>query len=386
MDRPLRIAHVITRMNVGGAAGFVVDACRLLRPDEFECSVVTGPSPAYEGDVSNELGSSARLVPVSALRRAPNPVTDRVAARDLARALKDLRPDLIHTHTAKAGLLGRWAARSLGIPCVHHIHGWSGLGARHALVRAAYVRAERSAARWCERLLAVAVTDIDLGLAHGIGRSEQYRLVRAGIDVDGVERASKEPPVGLLAALEGRPAIGFIGRLCAQKDPLTFVRAAALVAEAWPEARFVLMGDGPLRAATERLIGSHRLGERMVRAPATTSAPGVLGRLTALVHPSRHEGLPRLLLEAFAAGTPVVGTRVNGCAEILEDERSGLVVEPGDAGAIARAVLRLRVDAGLRGRLASEARGRLGPFEIRDGVRDLAAVYREVHRGRAPGR
>ncbi len=382
--RPLRIVHIITRMNVGGAAGFVLDVCRRLPREEFVQAVIAGPAPAYEGSMLEDLGAlGVEAFTVDSLRRAPHPIRDEQAGRALYGHLRHWAPDVVHTHTAKAGYLGRAAALSCGIPAVHHVHGWAALHEGGGLRRGLYRWAERRAARWCERMLVVTPRDREMGLALGIGRPEQYALVRAGIDADEVRRAAARPAPEAIARLASEgPVVGFLGRLCDQKDPLAFLAAAALVARARPEARFLLLGDGPQRARVAREAARSGLGERLVRLPFCHEVPAVLRRLTVLAHPSRHEGLPRLLLEALAVGTPIVATAVDGCAELLADGHNALVVAPGDPSALAALLTRLLEEPALAGRLAEAGRHALTPYGIEGALRALAEVYRSVARQR----
>jgi glycosyltransferase involved in cell wall biosynthesis len=377
----LRVAHVITRMNVGGAAGFVRDVCAMLPRDRFEQVVITGPAPECEGSFLDRLSvTGARVHLLESLARAPRPLDDLRAYGALKHLLAELSPRVVHTHTAKAGVLGRRAAATLGIPCVHHIHGWASLEEGGAVKRRLFLSAERLAARWCQKLLAVTTKDIERGLALGIGREEQYALIRAGIDVDAVRRAAGHPPRELVEHARSGPLVGFIGRLCEQKDPLTFLRAARLVAREVADARFVLVGDGPLHAEVDRLERECGLGDRLLRMPFRDDVPALLGGLAVLAHPSRHEGLPRLLLEAFAVGTPVVATGVGGCAELLEDGVNALVVPPGDAEALARALTRLLREPGVTQPLTTSASVTARDYGIREPVEALGRLYELVAR------
>lgn len=382
MSAPLRVVHIITRMNVGGAAGFVVDVCRFLPRERFEQGVITGPAPDYEGSLVGDLAEMGIVVNlVASLGRAPHPTRDVRAAREVRDLLRSLRPDVVHTHTAKAGFVGRWAAHSLGIPSVHHVHGWASLNESGGLAFQAYLRAERLAARWCRRMLTVTPHDTERGLALGIGTPDQYAVVRAGIDIEGVRAAAAGETAAEIPRLaQGGPLIGFVGRLCDQKQPLVFVDAAATIARERPDARFLLVGDGPQRGLVERGIESASLGSRLLRLPFRHDVAAMLRALRVLAHPSRHEGLPRLLLEAFAVGTPVVSTSVGGCGELLADGRNALVVPPAAPTALARAVLRLLESPQLARQLADAAGGSLDPYGIGPAVAALAEQYEAVTR------
>lgn len=375
---PIRVVHLITRMNVGGAAGYIVDMCRRLPRDEFAQAVITGPTDACEGSVLEQLdGTGVGVTLLPELHRAPSPLADLRALGAVRRQLAAMRPDLVHTHTAKAGWLGREAARALGIPALHHVHGWAALHQRGP-ARALYLTLERRAARSAARLLVVTERDRAMGLARGIGRPEQYRLARAGIDLDAI-RAGGRSAAPEVRGLPG-PVIGFLGRLCEQKDPLTFLAAAEALGRRRPEVRFLLVGDGPLRAQVDEAVARSDLGERLVRLPLREDVPALLAGLSALAHPSRHEGLPRLLLEALALGVPIAATEVDGCAELLLDHPAVRRVRPGDPIDLARALGELLDERTPTGEECARVETLLEPFAIGRCADQLASVYREVLR------
>jgi len=376
MSGRLRVAHVITRLNVGGAAGFVLDVCRRLPGDAFEPVVVSGHEPEREGSLEAGFADAGvRVIRLRCLRRSPLPHMDVSAAREIVRVFRDLHPYVVHTHTTKAGLLGRWAAARLGVPAVHHVHGWAFRG-EPAPLRPMYLALERLGARWCRHLLAVAQADVERGLALRIGRREQYRIVHAGIDVAATAELSRTPDEELNALRATHRLVGFIGRLCRQKDPLTFVGAAARVERARPgTCRFVLVGDGPLADLVDRAVARLGLRRSLIRYPLRDDVPRVLGALDVLVHPSRHEGLPRMLLEAAAAGVPAVATAVDGCGELFAGPLAGVSVPPGDAEATASAILEV-----LDGNMGAPCPEALAEYDIRRAVEELERVYRDLLR------
>jgi glycosyltransferase involved in cell wall biosynthesis len=381
MSCPARVLHVITRMNVGGAGGFVLDMCRMLPRDEFDCRILSGPEPDYEGSLEPACAEAGvELIRSPQLLRRPDPWRDGAAARHIASMITAWQPALIHTHTAKAGFLGRWVAHRRGVPAVHHIHGWTFAHQRPALLRRGFRWMEARAARWSRKLLAVCRADLRRGLEAGIGREEQYEVVPAGIDVEGVRREAECPPSDLVDWKGELPLLAFIGRYSEQKDPLCFIDAAHYLESARPGGqRFLMVGDGPL---AERVM--ERLGSGPARSVTRTEGfrsdvARVLGCVDVLVHPSRHEGLPRMLLEAFAAGVPVVGTAVDGCAEILRDGETALT-PPREPAAFAQGAARLLETPDLARRLTSGARALLPGYEITACAERLAGVYRDVLR------
>lgn len=374
----LRVAHVITRMIVGGAQETVLLAAALA--EQTSPVVVTGPQTGPEGsllDVARERGVEVVLVPE--LVREVDPRRDLAVVPALVRVLRGVGADVVHTNSSKAGIVGRAAARRAGVErVVHTVHGWPFHAAQRPPVAALWTRLERRAARTTDRLVVVAEADRAKGLAAGVGRPEQYATVRSGLEL-GLYRADAEEGRRVRAEL-GLPVdglvLGAVNRLSPQKDPLTLVRAVAPVLAARPDAALLVVGDGPLRPQVEALVADLGLGGRVVLAGLRPDVPRLLRALDAFVSASRWEGLPRTVLQAMATGVPVVATAADGVVDVVHDDVTGLLVPVGDTAALTRAVQRAVDDPGLRARLATAAGALLPEFDAHLMVRRLEAVYR----------
>ncbi|MDQ3898798.1 MAG: glycosyltransferase family 4 protein, partial [Actinomycetota bacterium] len=320
---------------------------------------------------------SRRTVTTRTPRRAARPGRDLRAVAELVRLFRRERPDIVHTHSSKAGFVGRLAARIAGVPVVvHTVHGWSFHAGMPRVARGVAVALERVAARWTWPLVVVAEADAEIGMAAGIGETSQYALVRSGVDVDRLRRP-EGGRAGARLALgipEGAPLVGTVTRLCRQKDPETLLRAARLLAELRPDARLVVVGDGPMRAEVERRVDELSLREHVLLLGRRSDVDRLLPGFDAFVLSSRWEGLPRVVVEAMAAGVPVVSTDVGGIAEAVENQVSGLLVPAGDAVALGNALVRVLGEPGLGARLRAAAWARVDEFDARrmvDGLEDL---------------
>jgi glycosyltransferase involved in cell wall biosynthesis len=379
MERPLRVLHVITRLIVGGAQENTLLTCHRLDPKRFATHLVCGPQTGSEGsllDEARQLGVRLTLVP--ALVREISPLRDLRAMTALLRVFRAEMPDLVHTHSSKAGILGRFAARLAGVPAVvHTVHGW-GFGPQTPRgLRASYIALERAAAGLTHRLVVVSERDRDKGLQARIGRPGQYELIRSGIDLRmfsraDTDRVAKRRELGLPT---DAPIIGTVGRLSDQKDPLTFVSVAEHVASRIRDARFVMVGDGPLRRDVETLIEQRGLGGRVHVLGLRRDVPEILPVMDVFVLTSRWEGLPRTLPQAMASGIPIVATRVDGVDDAIVDGSTGLLAPPGDAAGIASAICRLIENPALAKRLVTEGRCRLDEFSLDRMIDDLARLY-----------
>lgn len=377
-DRPIRVAHVVTKLALGGAQWTALSMCEGLRARGYDAVLVAGRESDAEGTLHEE--AESRGVPVielAHLGRAIAPVRDVRALYELARFVRTWRPDVVQTHSSKAGVLGRLVCRATGTPVVHTVHGWSFHDGSSAPARRGAVVLERLLAPMTDRFVVVTERDRTKGLAHRIGRPDQYAVVRSGIDLRALEEHQGRPsaPLEAFAPAGHRPVVGTVGRLAAQKDPATFVRVAAKVVEKVPDAQFVWIGDGPARGETERLIAALGVRANVTLAGVRRDVPALLPELDTFLLTSRWEGLPRTIVEAAAFGVPIVATAVDGVPEFVEDGDTGLLCRAGDVDALAAAVLDVLDDPATARERADRARRRVPSFGIDAMVDGLEHVY-----------
>jgi glycosyltransferase involved in cell wall biosynthesis len=339
----------------------------------WEVHVVGGPGAWVE----RARASGERVYVVPSLVRPIRPGADARALIDLAWLMRRERYDVVHTHSSKAGLVGRLAARMAGVPVVvHTIHGFPFNDQTLTRpVREGLLWSERLAARITDRLVAVAAPNVCEAERRGItAAAGPIEVVHSGIDLrrfEGLpEPAEARRRLGLPSEA---PVVGTVGRLHECNAPEVFVRAARAVLAARPEARIVIVGDGPLAETTLAATGGDR---RFLMLGHRDDVPQILAALDVFAFPILWGGLGRALTEAMIVGLPVVASAVNGVPEIVEHERTGLLVPPGDDSALAAGVLRLLGDRALAGRLGRDARERVVPaFGADVMVERLTALY-----------
>ncbi|MCZ6746774.1 MAG: glycosyltransferase family 4 protein [Acidobacteria bacterium] len=372
----IRVTHILTKPELGGAQANTLYTVRHLDRRRFAPALVTSPQGPLAAEMAALEDTQVTFVPelVSPIR----PLTDWVAMERLVAILRQSRPHIVHTHSSKAGLLGRVAARRAGVPVViHSVHGFPFHDWMSAARRTFYWALERGAARLTDQFICVARSDIKKGVQAGIFTEEHVQLIRSGIPLEPFRQAK-----GLGAAVRQEmgipakaPLVAMVACLKPQKDPLAFVEMAARVLEQVPEAWFLLVGDGKLRAqvmAARRRLG---LGERLHLAGWRRDIPAVMDALDVLVLTSLHEGLPRVVPEAMARGRAVVATAVDGTPEAITEGETGCLVAPGDIDGMARRVTWLLQDP-LRGkRLGEAASKQVGEFDIDDMVRRQEQLY-----------
>ena len=349
MPDPLRICHVITRMIVGGAQENTLLTCRDHLEKGHEVALVTGPTAGPEGKLLQKQPlPGLEILEIPALVRELRVGADFRAYRDLRRLFRARSFDVVHTHSSKAGILGRMAAWRERVPVVvHTVHGQAFHPYQAAWRNRIYILAERFAARRCHRIYSVAQAMIDQCVAARVAPPEKYQVVYSGMDMDAFAGAKAD--AGLRARLGIPPdalVVGKVARLFELKGHEYLVQAAPTIVERFPNACFLLVGDGNLREPIENEAARLGLRERFVFAGLV--APSEVCRYTALmdvlVHLSLREGLPRTVVQALASGVPAVGFPLDGTPEVILEGRTGHLCPTGDSAAVAEAVCGLLGD------------------------------------------
>jgi glycosyltransferase involved in cell wall biosynthesis len=381
----MRIVHAIARLNVGGAALSVLELAAGQQRRGHDVLVVAGRIPAGEASmehVAEELG--VRHLHLTSLQREVSATSDLATIRALRRLLRERRPDVLHTHTAKAGTTGRTATLLAGRArppvVVHTFHGHVLSGYFDPLRERAFRLVERALARVSDRLIAVSEeVRRDLVSFH-VAPARKIAVVPYGFDLDArvrsdaATRARKRSELGVD---DGTFVIGWAGRLTAIKQPLDLVRVAALV----DGSRLVLAGDGELRAATEALVDELRMRDRVRLLGYVDDLGDWYAAFDAFLLTSLNEGTPVVAIEAQAAGVPVVASDAGGTRTVVADGETGFVAPIGNIEALAQPLRALRDDKKLRARLAEKGRMQMREaFSVERMVDDVERVYEEARR------
>ncbi len=381
----MRILHIITRLIVGGAQqNTLLTAAG--QSEEFgdDVIVMTGPGAGPEGsllDWALERGLELRLVPE--MGRAIRPWADWSSYRKIVAAIRDVAPDIVHTHSSKAGILGRAAASRLGVPVVHTIHGAAFHFGQSRLAQTVFRKAEAWAARRCQRLISVCDAMTQQYLDAGIATPDMFTTIYSGMDVEAFldPPRSREDVRADLGFDDDDVVVGKIARLFDLKGHRYLLEAAGQIVQAAPKTKFLLVGDGPLRDRFEAQISRDGLANHFVFTGLVT--PGLIPELIhatdLVVHSSVWEGLARVLPQSMIAGKPVVSFDIDGAAEVVIPEETGLLVEPESVDGLVQAVTRLVADKELRDRLGDEGCRRwTEPFRYQEMARQVRDVYSEV--------
>ena len=382
----MRIAHIITRMIVGGAQENTLLCCAdLIRIFGDDVLLITGPAIGPEGDLlAATTSTSVPLQYIPTLRRAIHPWNDLLAYRALKQAIRTFRPEVVHTHSAKGGVLGRQAAWSLKVPAVvHTVHGAPFHEYQNVVSRTFFAACERYAARRCHRLVSVAQAMTDQLVAASVAPRSQFVKVFSGMDVepflraDELRRATREH----FDFAPEHIVIGKVARLFHLKGHEYLIEAAAQIVPQFPHVRFLFVGDGILRSQLERQIAAAGLQDhfRFTGLVPPQQMPALLGALDILVHASLREGLARALPQALIAGKPVVSYDVDGAREVVIPGETGYLVPPRSIVPLAAAMRELVQDASLRRRLGEEGRRRFtDSFRHEYMTTQLRALYEQL--------
>lgn len=377
----MRVTHVITRLIVGGAQENTIASVLGLRARGLDVDLVAGPTTGPEGSLEPLVTAVPGLFTrLPSLVRAVRPWADWRALRALETHFRVRRPDLVHTHSGKAGILGRLAARAAGVRLiVHTIHGPSFGPFQGPLANAVFRAAERRAGRVTTHFVVVAGAMTRQYLDAGIGRPEQYTRIFSGFPLEPFLAARNDPALRRRFGLEPEDVVvGTLARLFRLKGHDDLLSVAPELVRRCPRLKFLWVGDGGWRRRLERRAARLGLGGRIVFTGLVPppEVPALVGLMDVLVHLSRREGLARALPQALAAGRPVVAYDCDGAGEVCLDGRTGFLVPPGRLDQLEGRLLELAARAELRETLGAAGRALACEcFPVERMVDDLEALY-----------
>jgi len=357
----MKVCHVITRLIVGGAQENTVATCIGLRAMGHDVDLVIGPQTGPEGSLCEQArAAGVPIVIVDELRREPNPWLDVRACIALARLFRERRYEIVHTHSGKAGFIGRLAAKWAGVPIiVHTIHGPSFYRYQNIIGNWLFKWAEQVAGGWTTRFISVADAMTEQYLAAGIGTPSQYVTIYSGMNVDAFLQTKPDPKLrASLGLSDSDLVVGKVARLFRLKGHKFLFEAAPRIVNAVPNVKFLLVGDGIYREDFERLARRMGLRDRFVFVGLVppNEIPRYMALMDVLVHLSLREGLPRTLPQALASGKPVVAFDVDGSREVCLDGQTGFLIRAEDSIALADAVIQLLRDKALATRMGEQGR------------------------------
>ncbi|HJW91866.1 MAG TPA: exopolysaccharide biosynthesis polyprenyl glycosylphosphotransferase [Anaerolineales bacterium] len=381
--RNIRVLMIITGLATGGATNVALDLSSYFKNRSgFDVQLLTGPVPPGRNDathLANERGIPTRFIP--SLINQINPIANLKAVADIRRIMLQGEYDIVHTHSSVAGVVGRLAAISAGIPVIiHHVHGWGLHDGMPAWTRWLYLALERFCARFTDRIITVSGPDIKKGQSQIIGDTEKFSLIYNGIDLEKFRQVVDAQQLRAeLGLAQDTKLVGMIGRLDEQKNPIDFIKAAAIASRSYQKVQFLIIGDGSLRPECERLIADLNLEDKVFLLGYSDDVARILPILSLTAMSSLWEGLPLAFLEAMSAGKPIVANDIDGASDVVVNGETGFLVTPHKPEEMADRMLTLLTNETLSNRMAKVAQQRSSEYSLEKMVGKVEVLYKELH-------
>jgi glycosyltransferase involved in cell wall biosynthesis len=372
-----KVFHVITKLELGGAQKVTLMTLERLPREQYQLGLATGPEGLLV-DWANQIPDIQRVW-IPSLIREVRPVQDLLAFLGLWRLFRRERPDIVHTHSSKAGILGRWAARLAGVPVIFHTaHGFGFNDFQRPLVRNVYVWLERVTSRITTKLVVVSYANAEKGEKSGVFQRGDWVLCRDAISVkEFMQPGARKTQLRAWGMPEDKVIVGMVACFKPQKAPVDFVKVAARVLQETDRVHFVMAGDGELRGEIEQAIREAGIESSITLLGWHKDMPEFYRNLDVVVLTSLWEGLPCVFSEAMAGELPIVATNVDGAREAIRDGENGYLHEPHDIEGMARSVLLLAGDGQLRCAMGRRGKSRVMEFDISTSVAALESAYKE---------
>ena len=372
-----KVFHIITKLELGGAQKVTLLTLERLPRDRYELGLITGPEGILVG-WANQIPDLTRFWIPNFVREV-RPIQDSITLLKLWRLFRRERPDIVHTHSSKAGILGRLAARLAGVPVIFHTyHGFGFNDFQPRLIKTLYIWLERITGRVTNQTVIVSYANAKRAEDSGIVRNNDWILCRDAISLEQfMQPGPRRTKLREWNVPENRVVAGMVACFKPQKSPLDFVEVAARVLKETDRVHFIMAGDGELRPAIEARIRDLGISSHITLLGWQKDMPEVYRNLDVVVLTSLWEGLPCVFSEAMAAGLPIVATQVDGAREAIIDGDNGFLHGPHDVEGMAKSVLKLVENPALREAMGSRGKSRVSEFDIDTSVRALESAYQK---------
>lgn len=378
-----KILHIITRLDRGGSAENTLLTVIGLAEAGYEVTLVSGPSTKPVRrlmDKANNVGVG--LIVIEDLVRQINPAKDLKALFAIYRLIKKGNYGIVHTHSSKAGIVGRFAAYLARTPhLVHTPHGHIFYGYYNKATTKFFIFLERIAARFSDKIIALTPYEVEEYLEFQIAGLKKFTVIHSGVELTDYQDI-KPLNAEIRAALnipKNSPVIGSVGRLEEVKGYKYFIMAASLIIKQVPDAYFLLVGDGRLRAELSRQCADLGLSSRFIFTGWRDDTPQLMSAMDIFVLSSLNEGMGKVLVEAMLLEKPIIATRVGGVPGLIKDARNGMLIPPKDPSVLAAAVIELLNDRSKARDLGHCAAKEAGQYSARNMVEKIVNLYQELH-------
>lgn len=372
-----KIFHVITKLELGGAQKVTLMTLERLPRDRYELGLITGPEGILV-NWANQIPDLTRFWIPNFVREV-RPIQDSITLLKLWNLFRRERPHIVHTHSSKAGILGRLAARLAGVPVIFHTyHGFGFNDFQPRLIKTFYIWLERTIGKVTNQAVIVSYANAKRAEASGIVANNNWILCRDAISLEQfMQPGPRRTKLSDWNIPEDRVVVGMVACFKPQKSPVDFVEVAARVLKVTDRVHFIMAGDGELRPAVEARISELCISRYITLLGWQKDMPEVYRNLDVVVLTSLWEGLPCVFSEAMAAGLPIVATNVDGAREAIIDGDTGFLHGPHDVDGMAKSVLKLVEDPALRLAMGRRGNSRVTEFDISTSVAALESAYQK---------
>jgi len=377
MNQKVKVLHLITMLELGGAQQNTLYTVSHLNKNYFDAYLGSGPGGILTNEAYSLLNDKFHIIPH--LIREINPIYDLAALFELIFYIKKIKPMIIHTHSSKAGILGRTAAYLTGVPIIiHSIHGYGFTKYQNIIKFHLLKFAEKIVSKYTTHFICVSEANKKQGIEYKLFDNNKVSLIRSGIELNLFRGVDGKKIRQEFSIEEEQPLVSMIACFKPQKAPSDFIKVAELVHKQKPQVRFMLVGDGVLKNDIQKMIEEKNLKECVFLTGWRRDIPQILAAADIIVLTSLWEGLPRTIIEAIASKKPIVATKVDGTADIIQDGYNGFLAQPHDIETIASKIITLLEDKALYNKFIHNSQAILNEFDINLMVEQQEKLYLEL--------
>lgn len=382
MTKKIKVIHIITRLILGGAQENTYLTTKLLDKNKYEVILISGPTFGEEGSIEDKVKEEKiRLIIIQELTREISLLQDLIAFLKLYGIIKKEKPDIVHTHTSKAGILGRFAAKISGVPIIIHTpHGHVFQSYYGFFKTKLFLFLERFASVITDKIITLTDVEKEEHLQFKVGKREKFITIFSGVELDkflnvNVNKNKKREELGLN---KDDKVLCCVARLVPVKGHKYLIEAMPKILKEIPNVKLLIIGDGELRQDLENLAKNIGIADKIIFLGLRFDVPELLSILDLFVLPSLNEGMGKVLIEAMACSLPVVASEVGGIKEIVINNETGMLVPPKDSEKMAKNIVYLLNDDELAKKMGIKGKQRALEFSSNVMVEKINKLYKEM--------
>jgi len=384
----INVLHIITRLDRGGSSEVLLLLAERLNKEIFSTQIISGFTQEPQEDIETYIKrTGVKIEFIPDLCRELSPLKEIFALKKLYSAIKKVKPDIVHTHSSKAGILGRIAAALCNVPIIiHSPHGHVFYGYFGSFQNRLIVFIERVVALLTDRIINLTESGKRDHIELGISSPKKFVVIHCGIELEpflkvNIERKEKLRHLGIPY---DKTVVGTVSRLEPIKGQEYFIQACKLISLKRPDVIFVIVGGGSLENKLKKMAVDLDIDDRVYFLGHRKDVPELMKLFEIFVLPSLNEGLGRVLVEAMTVGLPIIATKVGGISDVVLDGKTGLLVPPRDSHNLAESILKLLENKDLVQKMGEKGKARANIFDINKMVEKIEALYQLLNSEKRP--